>query len=78
MHTHHRHHPDAAARPCMCTHKRLLSPGGGMGYLVVVQDNKPEEVMALMREGGLRAEVRLSCVYVRGVVSGSLARGLVG
>lgn len=34
-------------------------------YLVAVQENKPEEVMALMREGGLRAEVRACCDYPR-------------
>jgi hypothetical protein len=37
--------------------QRLLSPGGGVMYLVAVQDNRPEEMLAMMRERGLTAEV---------------------
>lgn len=35
----------------------LLAPGGTL-FLVVVEENEPEEVIALLREAGLEAEVR--------------------
>lgn len=38
-------------------------------YLVAVQDNRPEEMAALLRERGLRAEVGASLGVVRTVGS---------
>lgn len=33
-------------------------------YLVAVQDNRPDEMMAMMREAGLRAEVRCRASWI--------------
>jgi hypothetical protein len=37
-------------------HQGLLSPGG-VCYLVVVDDNRPNEILANMRQRGLDAQV---------------------
>lgn len=58
--------------------QRLLSPGGGIMYLVAVQDNRPEEIMALVRAQGLRAEVLCACeVGVGAMVSIRITRNNV-
>lgn len=35
----------------------LLSPDGGCMYLVAVNENRPEEICAMMRKAGLQAKV---------------------
>lgn len=61
---------------CVCAIQKLLSPTGSL-YMVLVQENKPKQIISMLLKYGLQSEVSSECdlsVFVSWLVQSVLKK----